>query len=216
MPIDFYIGETGMGKTTKAEIDATSIAEENGAPVVLLDYEGVLQLQDAIRFEHAPRPWYRKKDKEAQASYDAAEDEIFERMHRAIWEEGKHVIYHPLGDDDAGRFLLMVKGGGKVSLVIDEASYCARGNQALDEVLQLARANRLAGVDVFCTTQYPSDLHPLMWNVKRNVYVFRCPGEGALDFLQEELAFDDEIRERIKTMPDMEFLKFMPRKSPST
>lgn len=194
MGIAFYIGDTGTGKTTKAEQDAGFLAGSRGCPLILCDSEGILAPKDALIIK-AP---------ESRPEEDAALD----LLRRSVWEQGRHVAYTPRDDEDAARLFDMVRAGGACILLIDEASYWARGVQIVPSLLRLSRVNRHSGVDIFMTTQYPADLNPLLWNVKREVYVFRNGGEAALDRLQEELRLTDEEVERIRTLPDYEFLKW--------
>lgn len=194
MGISFYIGDTGSGKTTLAETHAIEQAARRGVPVVIVDSEGVLGTVDALRI---PAPENRE-----------AEDAAFKTLIETVWKTGAHVSYVPRNDEDAGRLFETVRGGGNVVLLIDEASYWARGVSILPQLLRLSRVNRLVGVDLYLTTQYPADLNPLLWNVKREVYVFRNGGDSALDRLQDELKLDDPTMEMIRTLPDHEYLKW--------
>ncbi len=201
MGISFYIGDTGSGKTTLAETHAAEKAAERGVPLVVVDSEGVLNSADALRI---PAP-----------DSEAAENEAFKTIVATVWQNGSHVSYVPRDDQDAGRLFETVRAGGNVVLIIDEASYWARGVSILPQLLRLSRVNRLVGVDLYLTTQYPADLNPLLWNVKREVFVFRNGGEAALDRLGEELRLSDEELEIIRTLPDHEFYKWPPMKAPA-
>jgi hypothetical protein len=136
------------------------------------------------------------------------EDERVGLLVETVWRQGKHVSYIPRDDEDAGRVFEAVRAGGNVVLLIDEASYWARGVSILPQLLRLSRVNRLVGVDLYLTTQYPADLNPLLWNVKREVYVFRNGGEAALERLGDELRLDEDTLEIIRELPDHEFFKW--------
>ncbi len=199
MGISFYIGDTGSGKTTLAETHAAEKAAERGVPLVVVDSEGVLHNADALQIK-APEN-------------KAEEDAGFKLLVDTVWRQGAHVSYTPRDDEDAGRLFETVRAGGNVVLIIDEASYWARGVSILPQLLRLSRVNRLVGVDLYLTTQYPADLNPLLWNVKREVFVFRNGGEAALDRLGEELRLSDEELEIIRELPDHEFYKWPPVKN---
>jgi hypothetical protein len=194
MGISFYIGDTGSGKTTLAEAHAATQAAIRGVPLVVIDSEGVLSHPDALRI---PAPESKEE-----------EDDGIRVLVSSVWNEGKHVSYVPRDDEDAGRVFEAVRAGGNVVLLIDEASYWARGVSILPQLLRLSRVNRLVGVDLYLTTQYPADLNPLLWNVKREVFVFRNGGEAALERLGDELRLDEDILEIIRELPDHEFFKW--------
>jgi hypothetical protein len=194
MGISFYIGDTGSGKTTLAEAHAATQAAIRGVPLVVVDSEGVLHHPDAELIK-AP---------ENQEEEDAGIRNLVD----IVWRQGKHVSYVPRDDEDAGRVFEAVRAGGNVVLLIDEASYWARGVSILPQLLRLSRVNRLVGVDLYLTTQYPADLNPLLWNVKREVFVFRNGGESALERLGDELRLDEDTLEIIRELPDHEFFKW--------
>jgi hypothetical protein len=193
MGINFYVGTTGTGKTTKAYADAVARAGERAVPLFIVDSAGVMRAEGAVKIG-SPDP--------------GQEDETFKKIVEIVWGQGSHVIYEPRDETDANRLFEAIRAGGNVVLLIDEASYWARGNSASPALLRLSRVHRHSGVDIFVTTQYPADLNPLLWNCKQEVYIFRNPSSASLERLEDECYLNEEELEAIRTLPNFEFRKW--------
>jgi DNA helicase HerA-like ATPase len=193
MGIVFCVGTTGTGKTTLAYELAVKSAGERACPLIIVDSAGVMRAEGAVKIE----------------SPDASqEDETFKRIVETVWGSGHHVIYEPRDEADANRLFEAIRAGGNVVLLIDEASYWARGNSASPALLRLSRVHRHSGVDIFVTTQYPADLNPLLWNCKSEVYIFRNPSSASLERLEDECYLTEEELEEVRTLPNYEYRKW--------
>jgi hypothetical protein len=187
MGIQFYIGATGQGKTSLAQAQAAELSAERGVPVVILDPEGLLHYDGAEKFRDVPPG-----------------DPFID----AVWERGEHVIYTPRNKKDADLFFSRVRAGGDVILIIDECSHYARAPGTSKDLLRLCRAHRMQGVDLYFTTQNPTDLHPSIWNLKHEVYVFHCDSDGAVERLVKELKLPPEYVARIEALPPGRAIKW--------
>ncbi len=194
MGIHFFIGGTGQGKTTMAQHLCGERAAERDVPVVILDPEGVLSYAGAEEIR---------------------EESPSDAVVAAVWERGEHLVYTPRGEDidpkdeDVKKLFRMVRKGGKVFLLIDECShYAAADAPAVKAMLHLCRVHRLMGVELYFTTQAPKDIHPRIWNLRSEVYVFHQEDVGSLDYLQAQLRLSDEWKNRINALPPHRFIKW--------
>jgi len=198
MGIQFFIGGTGQGKTTMAEHLCEERSSKRGVPMIILDPEGVLHHRGAeeVRDVHPS---------------DA-------RIVVPVWDHGSDLVYTPRGEDedpegeDAKRLFRMVRQGGKVGFLVDEcAHFAAADSPAIKAMRHLCRAHRLQGVDLYFTTQAPKDIHPRIWNLRHEVYVFNQEDSGSLDYLQKQLRMTEKERNRVASLPPYRFLKWEKR-----
>lgn len=180
MGLELLVGGTGQRKTTLAQFLCSERADERGVSVVILDPEGVLHYDGALEFREIPPS---------------------QEMVDAIWTNGEHVIYTPRNDEDAIKFIDMVRRGGNVVFLVDECSHYAQaGVPAIKAMLRLCRVHRLVGVDLYFTTQAPKDIHPRIWNIRHKVYIFHQEDEGSLEYIQAQLRLPDSWVARIREL----------------
>lgn len=198
MGIQFFIGGTGQGKTTMAQHLCGERAEKRGVPVITLDPEGVLH------------------DKGAEEVREVAPSEASVVV--PVWTHGSSLVYTPRGEDsdpdceDAITLFRMVRKGGKVNLLVDEcAHYASADSPSIKGMRHLCRAHRLQGVDMYFTTQAPRDIHPRIWNLRHEVYVFNQEDSGSLNYLQQQLRLPDSWKNRIMSLPPYRFVKWEKR-----
>jgi len=197
MGIQFFIGGTGQGKTTMAQHLCTERSAARGVPVIVLDPEGVLSHKGAEVARNFP-----------------PSDAIV----RAVWDHGYDLVYTPRGEEDdpegedVKKLFRMVRQGGNVGLLVDEcAHFAAADSPAIKAMRHLCRAHRLQGVDLYFTTQAPKDIHPRIWNLRHEVYVFNQEDSGSLDYLQKQLRMTEKERNRVASLPPYRFLKWEKR-----
>jgi len=198
MGIQFFIGGTGQGKTTMMQHVCEERASARAVPTILLDPEGVLSHQGAEEVRDQPPS-------------DAT-------VVVPVWDHGGDLVYTPRGEDadpkqkDVKKLFRMVRRGGKVNFGIDEcAAFASAGAPSINAMLHLCRAHRLQGVDLYFTTQAPKDIHPRIWNLRHEVYIFNQEDVGSLDYLQAQLRLPDSWKNRIMSLPPYRFVKWEKR-----
>lgn len=186
MTVAYYVGEPGTGKTTLMCQHAAAHTAAAVVPGVLLDSENVVGLD----------------------KWDAPLVTSWEDVPRLVWQEGRHIRFHTFDVTDVDALYREAREGGDVVVACDEASYWTRGSACREEVQKALRVWRHSHAVYLFTSQYPADIHPLVWNLKREVYVFRLRGHAALARLREELGLSLADIERIRQLPDLHYLPY--------
>jgi hypothetical protein len=194
--IVFFVGAPGQGKTTMAQHLAAERAGARMVPCVIGDPEGVLDYEGCTRLTGP----------------------CWDELSRIVWTEGEHVIWTPGREEEFANFLHGIRRGGNVVFLQDESSHIADpenvSRQILVAALRLCRAHRLQGIDMYFTTQSPSEIHRKIWNLRTEVYIFNCTGSGALERLEAELELSPEWVAKIRTLPEGKYVKWTRKRSP--
>jgi hypothetical protein len=181
-----FWGEPGHGKTSLAQHRMIDRAGERGVPCVIFDVERNLRVEGAQEIRGA--------DPSAIIG--------------PVWEDGCHVIYSPPPDKDKiEKFFNIVRGGGNVCLLVDEAHNVAKGEAASPALLHLCRIRRPQGVDLFFTSTQPQDLHATAWSVVTSTFVFKMKSAFALDRLKRELGLSDAHVQAVRGLQPFQYIE---------
>jgi hypothetical protein len=131
--LTWYVGPPGCGKTYRALQDARELIRETGYPLLVIDSQGVEQL------EVVPRA----------TSVSGAID--------AVWRRGEHAAYVPENAAQVEALCRACLEVGHVILLVDESAYwltSRHGGGSNSALLRLMRAHRHAAVHLLLTTQH--------------------------------------------------------------
>jgi hypothetical protein len=184
--VAYYVGTTGVGKTTLMTNHGLQRAAERGVPAILVDSEGVVG-----------------RDK-----FDADTARDLLELVDMVWRDGRHARFHPGGPDEVARLAETIRLGKDCVLLIDEISYWGRGANPVPELARLFRIHRHSRLDLYSTSQYPGDISPLIWNIRSDTFVFRNDSLRALERLAEELRLGKDEIAAISQLPNLSYLHF--------
>lgn len=172
----WYVGIPKSGKTTLARAHAIEAARENRFPILVIDSEGVAQLEG---FAHA---------------------RSVEHARAAVFERRLSCAYHPNDREEVWELLRSCRKPGRVNVLIDEAHlWLSAGSSSRDPMLQLMRSHRHARVRLFLTTQHLSgDVPQAAISCAPEVFVFRCTGQPTLDRMETQWGIRPEVARNLR------------------
>jgi hypothetical protein len=158
--VKVYLGMTGSGKTTLAQINRRQDADKNGFPCVTMD------LEESLDWAHVPH---------AKDADEVLQKSLVERRTPRIWT--------PRDDRERAKFFMAAAHWGGICILIDGVPMIADSHYFEPEfrkALLRYRHGRLGPMYYYLTAQRASLMHRNVFTACQTVYIFRqAPGADA-------------------------------------
>ena len=176
----WYVGVTMAGKTTIAAHHLMKDVTQNGRPALVIDSQGSSIL-------------------EPLAPLVATVEEAVRRL----WMLKRHVRFLPSSLSDVERLFSAARAGGRINVLVDEASYWMDSRSITEPIARALRTHQHSELVIRLTTQHLADIARLAVQCSSGLYAFRCTSAGVLDRLRDEFGMDPAA---VETLPQGSYL----------
>lgn len=179
MTVSLYFGIPGTGKTTLARRRVADDIRRLGQPALVIDSEGARNLADI-------------------PAAKTVEEAIL-----TLYRDRRHVRFTPETEEEIDRLAFKARAGRDVIVMIDEFGYWASFRKVVPGIARILRGHRHSGITFHATTQYLSDLAPLVIQCYDDLFIFRNQSARALQRLSDEYQLDPA---KVQNLPPGKYL----------
>lgn len=174
MPVHWYIGVTGSGKTTRALQDLGDDIKGNKRPALVIDSQGVKLLAG---ISHC-RSW--------------------QETARQVWIKKRNAAFIPKSPEEVSALFAVARELGNTNILLDEAAFWM-SSRSIARPIELAfRTHLHTGLTIRATTQAMDTIAPVAMQCSTSIKIFRCNSLRILERLKQEFAVKPEEVERLE------------------
>jgi len=178
MPVHWYVGVTGSGKTTRALADLAEDIARNKCPALVIDSQGV-KLLAGIR--HV---------------------DTWQKCALRVFDKRQNCAFIPKTTEEVGALFSVARELGDVNILLDEAAFFL-SSRSIPKPIERALRTHFhwgggKGGTVRLTTQSLADISPVGIQCTTSIKAFRCSSARVLQRLREEWGYNADEVERLE------------------
>ena len=178
MPVHWYVGVTGSGKTTRALQDTAEDIHTTKWPALVINSQGIRLLSSI----HHEKTW--------------------QNTARRVWGKRLNCAFIPKNAEEVGALFTVARQLGSVVILLDEAAFFM-SSRNIPKPMELAFRTHFhhgqgKGSIIRCTTQHLADLAPVAIQCTTSIKTFRCTSARILERLKQEFAYDPAAVENLE------------------